>query len=362
MNRTLLLLAAAALLAACSQAKPAPELPPHPTAVLHTYVHNFGYQGNFATESNRTTRTRADMQRVDDDFQFTGAIMSHITSAKAAAGIVRLDKNQLWRLNPKDHEYTECAISGCGGPPGAPTGGAPPSGGGRPAGQTANSSGGQQGQSACPIHLVKTDVTVDKTGQTRSVNGFDATEYQVTWLTVTEDDQHRQDTSTLKVNIWTTTPTPQMQAVLDMEQAFGRSFGQKMRQTQPLVLPNMPPEATGIFYSNFMAGQSSADRAKMMEMAKKFSQIKGYPVSTKIEWYADTKTCGRGEQPQQKSQSSSGLSVGSLVGSLMEKKSDQDSGPTPIFRYVQEIKAMDVEPVTDSLFQPPADYKLVNRS
>lgn len=361
MNRMIRVLAAATLLAACSQAKPEPQLPPHPTAVLHTYIHNFGFQGNFASESNRTTRTRSDMQRVDDDFQFTGAIMSRVTSAKAAAHIARLDKNLLWTLNPKDREYTECAISGCGGPRGAAAGGAPPAGGGRPAGQQANSSGGEQNQAACQTHLAKTDVSVNKTGQTRSVNGFDATEYQLTWLTVTEDDQHRQDTSTLKVNIWTTTPTSQMQAVFDMEQAFGRSFSHSMAQNQPLVLPSMPPEATGVFYSNFMAGQSSADRAKMMEVAKKFAQIKGYPVSTKIEWYIDAKSCGR-EQQAEKPKSGSGSMVGDLVGSLIEKKSDSDSGPKSVFGFVEEIKSMDVEQVSDSLFQPPANYKLVNRN
>lgn len=81
--------------------------------------------------------------------------------------------------------------------------------------------------------------------------------------------------------------------------------------------------------------------------------------------------CAQGEQKVEKKEEkgidfSGGIGgmMSGLAGKMVEKKVDEkmkEGEGKPIFGYVQEIKAIKIEPISDGLFQPPADYKLMNR-
>jgi hypothetical protein len=106
---------AATLLQACTK-EIVQSYPTHGTAVVRTYVHNFGFKGLFASESTQTVSTRADMRRSEDQFHFSGFIMKHLAKAHDNATIWRLDKDRLWRLDLADKTYTECPLAGCPAP------------------------------------------------------------------------------------------------------------------------------------------------------------------------------------------------------------------------------------------------------
>jgi hypothetical protein len=114
------------------------------------------------------------------------------------------------------------------------------------------------------------------------------------------------------------------------------------------------------------------ERQSLLRAAKELEKIKGYPISTKLEWYADAKACGRGEQQKAEKKEEKGMDlsgglggiVSGLTGKMVEKTVDEkakEAEGKPIFGYVQEIKVMKVQPASEGLFQPPADYKLANR-
>lgn len=352
-----------AALAACSkEAVIEDNAPRRPTAVIESQLHNLGFKGMFASKGTEVTRTREEMQRIDHEFEFTGSIMKHFSKPASSAMIGRVDKNLLWFLDKKEKRYTECPLGGCPLPEGA----SDPS---RP--ETMPKKEGDPATPACSTKLVKNDFSVKATGQKRRVNGFDAEEYLAKWEVVAEDAKKMKDTSHLTFTLWTTPETAEIKEVLKVQESYGRAYLQKIGMGDSPMGKIVPKEAMGILAAYFLGEMNEKDRAALMKAAKEFDKIKGFPVSTRVEWSADTKACGRGE-PQAEKKEEKGIDfsggiggvMSSLAGKMVEKKVDEkmkEGEGKPIFGYVQEIKAIRIEPVSDGLFQPPAHYKLIDR-
>lgn len=351
-------------LAACSKEVVVEDTAPrHPTAVVESYVHNFGFKGMFASEGSEIVRTRPEMQRIDQEFQFTGAIMKHLSKPASSAMIGRVDRNLLWMLDKKEKRYTECPLGGCPLPAGASDPSQP---------ESMPKEERDPAAPSCATKLTKNDFSVKATGQKRAVNGFDAEEYLAVWEVVAEDAQKMKDTSHLTFTIWTTPEGAQIKEVLKVQESYGRAYLQKIGMGDSPMGKIVPKEAMGILATYFIGGMNEKDRQALIKAAKEFEKIKGFPISTKLEWTADAKACGRGEPQKVEKKEEKGIDFSGGIGGIMsglagkavEKKVDEkmkEGEVKPIFGYVQEIKAIKVEPISDSLFQPPADYKLVNR-
>lgn len=351
-------------LAACSKEVVVEDTAPRrPTAVIESYLHNHGFRGMFASEGTEISRTREEMQRTDHEFKFTGALMKHLSKPASSAVIGRVDKNLLWMLDKKEKRYTECPLGGCPLPEGA----SDPS---RPETMPKEERG--PSQPACTTKLVKNDFAVKATGQKRAVNGFDAEEYLAKWEVIAEDTKKMKDTSHLTFTIWTTPETAEIKEVLRVQESYGRAYLQKIGIGDSPMGRVVPKEAMGILAAYFLGEMNEKDRAALMKAAKEFEKIKGFPVSTKVEWTADAKACGRGEPQKAEKKEEKGLDFSGGIGGIMsglagkavEKKVEEkmkEGEGKPIFGYVQEIKKIKVEPVSDSLFQPPAGYKLIDR-
>ena len=338
--------------------------PRRPTAVVESYVHNFGFKGMFASEGSEIVRTREEMQRIDNEFQFTGAIMKHLSKPTSSAMIARVDKNLLWTLDKKEKRYTECPLGGCPLPAGASDPSRP---GSRP------KEARDPSQQSCPTKLTKNDFSVKATGQKRAINGFDAEEYLAVWEVVAEDAKKMKDASHLSFTIWTTPESAEIKEVMRVQAAYGRAYLQKIGMGDSPMGKIVPKEAMGILAVYFLGGMNEKDRAALIKAAKEFEKIKGFPISTKVEWTADARACGRGEPQTVEKKEEKGMDLSGGIGGIMsglagkmaQKKVDEkmkEGEGAPIFGYVQEIKAIKVAPISDGLFQPPADYKRVNRN
>jgi hypothetical protein len=357
------LLSLAALLSACAGPQVLPNYPKHETAVVTTYTNNLGFKGLFASEGTRTVSTRADMRRTEDEFAFSGFVMKHLAKARDGARIRRLDKRLLWDLDLAAKTYTECPLSGCPAPKReAPAEKKPERRPEQP-----------QKKPSCKLTMTKNSFTVKATGQTKNVNGFDAKEYQVAWDVVAQDKDKNKDTSSVAVSIWTTSEDdPRIKAVRAVERRFESALRGQLPE-ESAMNKAIPADALKIIELEFMNNFSAGQRSALLNAGRELAKIHGLPVSTTLNWYLDGNACQTAPAPQEKQErSSQGLDfsrgLGGLLGSAasgaaqkgVENQAKGMAGK-PVFGFVEELKAMKVEPASDGLFVPPPGFKLAGR-
>ena len=354
---------AAVLLGGCATPA-ARNYPTHETAVVRTYVHNLGFKGLFASEATREVLTRADMRRAEDQFQFSGFVMKHLAKVRDSAEIWRVDKNLKWALDVPGKTYAECPLSGCVSPRQAPA--APP--------ERAPAPERPQTKPACELTPVKNRFSVKATGQTRSIIGFDTTEYRIAWDVVAQDKDKKSDTSSFTVDLWT---APETDSRIKAVQAVDRRFEAALHAQKPEESPMdkiIAAEALKILDMEFLNAFSADQRPSLMNAAKELGKIRGYPISTVVSWSLDGDACRPASSSQEKpAGASSGFDLGHGFGGLLgsvggmaaRKGADdqaRDMAGKPVFGFVQEVREMSVDQASDGLFVPPPNFKLVGRN
>lgn len=347
MNR-LHLLAVVVLLQACT-GEVLSDLPKHSTAVTQTYFHNLGFKGMFSSETTRTVSTRADMRREENTFKFSGFVMKHLTSAHDGATIWRVDKNKVWRLNPKAKTYMECPLAGCA----RPTRSEKPERPEQP-----------RRKPTCALTLAKNKFSVEPTSETKEINGFSTKRHKVAWEVVLQDKNKKKNTSLVSIDIWT---TPENNPKLEAVKAVERSFEARVREAVPRdegMGRVIPSEAMKVIAMQFLADMTPDQRAAVTAVSQELSKIKGRPVLTHLEWNLGGDACSDTAAPKPEKQGldfSRGL--GGFIGSAatrgaqnkMEALSDK-----PVFAFDEELRKMEIEDATDGLFVMPLSYKLVS--
>jgi hypothetical protein len=102
-----------------------------------------------------------------------------------------------------------------------------------------------------------------------------------------------------------------------------------------------------------------------LDAGKQMEKIKGRPILTSLDWSLDGNACGsKGETRDQSA--SAPANAGDLVSSvtgMFTQKNSEDTAKTaagqPILSFSVEVKKLAIEPVHDSEFAVPANYKLV---
>ena len=315
--------AAAMVLAGCSILAPRdPDLTPiNATAVLETRTVNAGIQDFPAFDRATLSYTRANMQRTEFSPKGSGPISPFIDVA-ADVRIERLDRKLAWALYPKSKQVTECPLKGCSAPipKKLPTR--------KPAVDD------KAGDPTCRLKLVYTTLTVEPTGQKRSINGFDAEQYDIKWLVTFRDNASRKSTSTVNIDLWTTPVTPELENAKALERGFtlarDKIFGLET-DTEPLGM--LPPEAGRMISSYLSANVGPSDRANLLAGVKIPDRVKGQPILTTLTWNFAGEACSMAETMK-------------------------DIGDKPLFTFTTEVKSHQVVALHDSLFAPPKGYKI----
>ena len=114
--------------------------------------------------------------------------------------------------------------------------------------------------------------------------------------------------------------------------------------------------------------EKDEDKQKVRDVLSKLSIIKGYPISMKVEWFADENECLEKQEPEEKEDgidfSDPEEALKDIVGGLFKKsieKKFQRNPEEPILRYILEVKNISMESVNDGKFEVPSDYKLMDR-
>jgi len=348
------------LLFGCTPAVVRDDSPKHSTAVVRTYFNNLGFKGLFTSESTHTVWTRPAMRRSEDEFKFTGFFMKRMAKAQDEATIWRVDRRLLWRLNLPEKFYTECPITGCVSRE-------------RPAQRPREEAPREQRaerKPSCPLSIAKNHFSVKSTGETKTINGFDARGYKVVWEIVVQDKKKRKDTSTVNIDVWTASDSdPRLAAVRGVESQFESALHAAHPPKQ--LDKAISPEAMKIIAMQFLSRMNADQRDALTSAGQELSKIHGHPIATKLEWYLEGDACAEAESASQaREERSSGSSLdlshglGGFIGSAgsaaakkgVEKKMDDMKGK-PVFGFEMEVKQMEVAPASDGLFVPPADFK-----
>lgn len=308
---------AALALAGCSSLSPRdPDLTPiNPTAVLEMHMVNAGTADFPGFESTTLTYTRANMQRSESSSKGEGAI-SRFFEGDTAVRIERLDRKLAWTLDAKNKRAIECPLKGCPSP--------------IPRKPPAMKSDDASRDPECRLKSKATTVSVEPTGQKRSINGFDAEQYDIKWLVTFRDNASRQSASTVSIDLWTTPATQQLAEATALEKAFAgkhdKILGSDADTDRSMVLP---AEVARMINSYLSPNVSPADRANVLAGVKKLDKMKGLPILMTVKWRLTGEACAM-----------------------------KDLGDKPLFTFISEVKTKKLAPLHDSLFAPPKEYKL----
>ena len=332
--------------------------PLHPTAVIERQVINNGIKGFFPSESTERHYVRTDMRRDESMFKGTGTFSGYLIGTRAETKIYRIDRDLQWTLNPDKGEYTECSLRGCVEPSQRP-----------PAKHNDARPPEAQHESGCTMSIARTNFTVKATGQKKSINGFDTDEYQVAWVVTLRDKAARNTTSTLNMNIWTTPLTQPMRETLSVEESYARALSGAVAETnKPQILPS---EATKLISAYLANSLSPSARNAFLDAGKQMEKIKGYPISTHLAWNMEGNACAaknakptEGSTGRSSPPASAGSLVSGLAGIFAKQKTDeavQESEGEPLLSFTLEVKSLKIEPLHDSVFTVPKDYRLASR-
>jgi len=363
-RNTLVLALSSAVLIAC-ESTPEPDTTPEiMTSVATSNVRNFGFKGLFATDGTEAVYTNPEMQRQDQQFKFTGDVMSKLGKKQSLSNITRLDKNLVWQMNNRKKRYTECKVVGCGALSSFDQ-------------NTFAGSEPVDDEDTCNIKLTELDLSVKRTGQTREINGFPTEEFALNWTMKFADDQNRETVNILTSNTWTTPGDSGASEAVQMQKQFADARAALIAKELGILgsLDGAFPVDAMLIIQRYLIDELPDDiRQKLEQLAKAQAKITGIPISTKVEWNAKAEACGAAEKAQQEEDKSilDTSSLGGLLSSVTKQVAKQkikkiedakrkEIEMAPVFGYVKEITSINMQNVRLSKMQVPSNYKLNNR-
>ncbi len=355
------------MLIAC-KTPPKPDTTPEiMTSVASANVRNFGFKGFFANDGTETVYTNGEMERQDQNFKFTGDILSKFSKKQSRSNITRLDKNLVWQMDNQKKRYTECEVKGCGAL----------------ASFQENVFASEDGQEEigsedqCNVTLSKLDLSVKKTGQQRVINNFPTDEFLLNWVMEYQDDQKRKTSHIITSTVWTTPGDGGATEAIQMQKQFADAKAALLaREAGELggISGAIPADALAIFQRYLIEELPEDVRLKIQQLAGKQTPITGMPISTKVEWNAKAEACGAAEKAavEEKEETLNTSSFKGLLSSVtkqvvkqkvkkVEEAKKKEIAMAPVFGYIKEVTSINMQNVRLSTMQVPTNYKLSNR-
>lgn len=355
------------LLTACASAPPAVDNTPLiRAAVVKSTIQNGGVKGFLANETDRSVSVMDQITRIDNQIKFTGSILSRVSKKQNLSDIVRLDRSVEWSLDNNQKTYRECPLGGC---------------------RTAsfgfealqNDDGfereDEQLDETCQISVTENSLIMSPTGESRIVNGYQATEHLLEWKIRAKDDQGQTFRTEIAVSNWMTPIKGDIAEAVSMHAAFDRNYRNALAEKYPDNLYEViPPQVLEVMMRALTAGMSDEEVDNLLN---KFSSLKipeGYSVSNKLTWEAKNDTCAAPPEPAE--EESDALDTGSISGLLKsvgkkvikqevdKKKAEKarEIALRPVLSVLTDVKSIEILEIRESQLTVPEKYKLLNRS
>jgi hypothetical protein len=170
--------------------------------------------------------------------------------------------------------------------------------------------------------MTKNDLSVEKTGNTRKINGFDVEEYTMVWTTEYQDTAGKADLNEVSFDFWTTDVSKPMNQVFKVHGDFQNGYYQKASQNPLMRLIGEKGYKAIAAFTGDMDNQTNQFGG---EIGRKLVTIKGYPISIKLEWTQKSEACQEQKSVTDDLDTSGGIEgVGKqLLSNLMKKGGDK---------------------------------------
>ena len=333
--------------------------------VITSDIRNNGIKGQFGRDTERVSRIVGNMRRVDSSSSFSGSLLSRFGGKTDESEIIRLDNNIEYKLDNRGKRYQECEIGKC------------LVGLDLLRAQFSDETAVEyEEEEHCDIKFTRNDFSVEKTGQQRVVNGFEATEYKLAWDTVAQDDTGAESRNVIASTIWTTPVTGVVAEAVNRAKAFDTAYRAAQENQYPDQLHNALPaaavEALFEYMIDFLPPEESSSLYNQM---KAVTQITGYPVSRKFTWDFSGETCAAPEEPREQVAQEDSLDTGSIGGFIrsigrkvagqevakVKERKLEEARLQPFAAIIEEIKSIEILDQRESQFSVPSNYKLNNR-
>jgi len=213
------------------------------------------------------------------------------------------------------------------------------------------------------VRVVRNEVTVEETGESKQLAGHDAKRWVVTWIVETEDlETKKRSENTMTMDLWNAPEKGDVKALAEAERDFAKAYMKKIGWD----MTDEQARRMGLGMVAMLLGGSESLQSGAKQVAEKLSKIKGYPLATAVKWNIKTTGgaagAGGGEgQPQGIQDVVKGLGgLMSAFGKKVAKKDEKkDEGGGAVFETYTEIRAIRVGSIPAADFKPPADYKQV---
>ena len=319
------------------------------TAMQVVAVSSDGIAGFFPFESTTTTATRADMRREETTLKGTGTVSRFLMPNSARATITRLDRKLVYGLDIPRAEYTECPLGGCPVPATEPR---------RDPQQPREPQAARE--PGCTVKVASNTFNVKPTSQRRAINGFDTEQYAVDWTVALEDPNQRRSTLQLTIDFWTTATTPAMRDAMAVEANYSRAAAAALQRQAGAAAAALPPQLLETMNRYFAQSMNAAERAALFNVARQMERVKGQPILSQFKLFYRGDACGGAAQDEGGAGSAGGGVAGALAGLLGGAGGTSGGAERPLFSFTQEVKSWRVEPVRDSQFMPPPQFKRSN--
>lgn len=322
---------------------------------------NGGGLMSFANMNGKTTtQISGKHSRTENDVQMQSRLVRIFASGGPTAEITRLDDDKVYELDLKKKQYAATTLAERRAQM-------------EKALQEGKETQESKQEAASPVDQSKCDWSppksdVKKTGEKANIAGFDAE--RVT-ITVTQSCKNRETGEVcdfgLALDQWL---APKFDGGSE-RQDFYRAYAEKMGLGSSSSSPGFAQNAQAMFagYKDLWA-----------EVAKQVGSTKGYPVRSAFALAIGGAQCGSqqaqtaGAPGAQEVMAAAGQ-IGSAIGGLFGKKKKSEpaeaaapapqllvNGLTPLMTVSTELLSISREALAPALFEPPADFKRVEKN
>lgn len=366
MKRSLSLLSAASVvvgLAGCAAPKVVDNTPLVDTSVVKAKYVIGGYILP-DSRGEQVTYTLADRRTIENKMEYDSWVSRQFFGETHEADIARLDRNLQWQVDHAKESYIECPLKGCTdlsiwdqlkeGDAGEEEEVYDPSGG-----------------DACPMTTADFSFTVTPRDKGRVVNGFTADQFVAEWKMVAKDERGAEDKHVVTMDFWMTQADDAMHDVWDINGQFQENYLKAVSDSSnPLskFFTDRVYKVIAMVSGDIEKRELGSDS----DVLKGLGQLEGYPVSIKLEWFADNQAC---QQEKREASEAGGFdvsdpvgSLGKLAGGMLETAAKEKAKDymgygkdKPVFTYIYDVTSAEVRAEHESRFDVPARYKLQDR-
>jgi hypothetical protein len=330
---------------------------------VERYLKTGGIAGFGASEGSTVEKLSGLRKRETSSMKMSG-FLGKVAGDLGSDSITDIPKDAVWRIDHKKKSYTESRIT-------------PP-----PATEEKADKGERRSEKEEKrnVRVVRSEITVKETGETKTIGAYSCTHYVVTWVLETEDlDTHDRSENTMITDLWNAAETAELKDMQKEEKAFTEAYLKKIGWD----MSNQDMRTMGVAA---VAGMFGADQEALKkgvaEVAEKMKKVKGFPIGVGVRWQikgtasAKSAKSGKGGESSKGGGESQGMpdlskSLGGLMAALGGKKGGDSgqaaggsgdsgasgaSGASTVFDTYTEIRKVTTGGVPGEELAPPAGY------